>query len=513
MVKRQKGINIPINRAEGDLEVVVDITDGVITDAWSSGTLFRGFEGMMQGRGALDGLVITPRICGICSLTHLMAAVEALDAITGIKPPDNAFRLRNLALMVETIQSDVRQAVLMFMVDFANKEAYGNHSLGKEAQLRYSPLKGRASIEVIRETKKLIEIIAVIGGQWPHTSFMVPGGVTSIPGVSKLLQCRLILEHFTTWYERSILGCSLGRWQAIQSVADLDEWLAESPKHRDSEVGFFVRFAREAGLHSMGRGPNRFLSYGSFRLPGVTSVQGVDGMLTAAGFATGSAVSCLDPLKITEDISHAWFEPGNGPSHPSAGETKPYASGQGGDPYSWVKAPRYMGQVVETGPLAEMIINGDGLFVDFLHRDGPNAFIRELARFVRPVRFLTTMPVWVDELVADHDAKFYHRVKGVPDGRGQGMIQAARGALGHWVKIRDNTITHYQIITPTSWNGSPRDESGERGAWEQALIGTPVRDVNNPVEAGHVIRSFDPCLVCAVHTVVNGKKTGRLTLG
>ncbi|MDA3834845.1 MAG: nickel-dependent hydrogenase large subunit, partial [Spirochaetales bacterium] len=102
MVKIIKGINIPINRAEGDLEVRVDVTDGVITDAWSSGTLFRGFEEMMKGRGALDGLVITPRICGICSLTHLMAAVEALDAITGIKPPDNAFRLRNLALMAET---------------------------------------------------------------------------------------------------------------------------------------------------------------------------------------------------------------------------------------------------------------------------------------------------------------------------------------------------------------------------------------------------------------------------
>jgi hydrogenase large subunit len=263
----------------------------------------------------------------------------------------------------------------------------------------------------------------------------------------------------------------------------------------------------------MGRGPNRFLSYGSFRLPGVTSVQGVDGMLTAAGVATGTAVSCFDPLKITEDISHAWFEQGNGPSHPFNGETRPYASGQGGDRYSWVKAPRYMGEVFETGPLAEMIINGNDLFVDFLRQDGPNAFVRELARLVRPIRFLTAMSTWLDELVADHDARFYNKVDGIPDGQGQGMIQAARGALGHWVKIHDNAITHYQIITPTAWNGSPRDESGAPGAWEQALIGTPVRDVNNPVEAGHVIRSFDPCLVCAVHTVVNGKKAGRLSLG
>ena len=123
MVKTSKGMNIPLNRAEGDLEIRVEIEDGIITEAWSSGTMFRGFEEMMRGRGALDGLVVTPRICGICSITHLTAAVEALDVIADITPPDNARRLRNLALMVETIQSDVRQAVLMFMVDFANREA------------------------------------------------------------------------------------------------------------------------------------------------------------------------------------------------------------------------------------------------------------------------------------------------------------------------------------------------------------------------------------------------------
>ena len=133
MVKTAQEINIPLNRAEGDLEIRVEVEDGIITEAWSAGTMFRGFEGMMQGRGALDGLVMTPRVCGICSITHLTAAVEALDAIAGITPPDNARRLRNLALMIETIQSDVRQAILMFMVDFANREAYRDHPLGEEA--------------------------------------------------------------------------------------------------------------------------------------------------------------------------------------------------------------------------------------------------------------------------------------------------------------------------------------------------------------------------------------------
>lgn len=513
MVKITKGINIPLNRAEGDLEINVEIENGAIAEAWSAGTLFRGFEGMMRGRGALDGLVMTPRVCGICSVTHLTAAVEALDVITGITPPDNARRLRNLALMIETVQSDVRQAILMFMADFANREAYGDHPLGSDAQSRYQPLAGRAALEVIRESKRLVQALAIIGGQWPHTSFMVPGGVTSIPEISKLLQCRIIVERFRSWYERSILGCSLDRWLAVRSVGDLAAWLTESPAHRESEVGFFLRFSRKTGLHALGKGPNRFLSYGNLPLPVDTEVQGTNGRLTAAGYAVGTTVFPLDAAQITEDVSHSWYEQGTIPLHPMVGRTKPYASGQSGQLYSWVKAPRYDGEVVETGPLAEMVIGGNPLFHDLIAADGPNVMVRQLARMIRPAHLLATMAVWLGELVARRNDSFYHSVRSIPDGQGAGMIQAARGALGHWVKIHDEKIAHYQIITPTAWNGSPRDENGRRGAWEEALIGTSIKDIKNPVEAGHVVRSFDPCLVCAVHCLDKGERQGTVKAG
>jgi len=513
MMNTLKGMNIPLNRAEGDLEIRVAIENGVIAEAWSAGTMFRGFEEMMRGRGALDGLVVTPRICGICSLTHLTAAVEALDAIAGITPPDNARRLRNLALMVETIQSDVRQAVLMFMVDFANREAYRDHPLGEEARNRYSPLEGRAAIEVIRESKRLLQMVAIIGGQWPHTSFMVPGGVTSIPEISKILQCRIVLGRFRAWYERSILGCSMERWREIRSGNDLAAWLEEKPSHRESEVGFFIRFARHAGLPAFGKGPNRFLSYGNFTLPQETAVTGAGGRLMASGFAVGTDVSPFAAANITEDTSHSWFERETGPVHPSAGTTKPYASGQGGQLYSWIKAPRYSGEAVETGPLAEMVIAGNPLFQDLIAKDGPNVFARELARLVRPALLLKPMATWIDELLDRRRDDFYHPVKHIPDGEGAGLIQAARGALGHWVKIKDEKIAHYQIVTPTAWNGSPRDERGVRGAWEEALIGTPIKDLKNPVEAGHVVRSFDPCLVCAVHCLHKEKEKGSLAIG
>ncbi len=513
MAKTTKELLIPLNKVEGDLEIRVQVDNGIITDAWSSGTMYRGFEEMMRGRGALDGLVITPRVCGICSLTHLTAAAEALDTITGITPPDNSRRLRNLALMVETIQSDIRQAILMFMVDFANQQAYKDHPLGEEAQARYSPLKGDKAIEVIQETKRLLQIVAIIGGQWPHTSFIVPGGVTSVPEFSKILQCRIILDRFFQWYENTILGCSIEKWQDIESMNQLDSWLAAKPSHAESEVGFFLRFAREAGLDTIGRGPNHYLSYGSYPLPEETSVKGRDGKLVAAGIATGITVDPFDPANITEDTSHSWFEQGGDPLHPFSGTTKPYASGQSGQLYSWIKAPRYNGHVMETGPLAELAINRNPLFRDIISTQGPTVFSRELARLIRPSLLKNTMFTWLNELLERREDPFYQSITSIPDGEGAGLIQAARGALGHWVKIRDEKISHYQIITPSSWNGSPRDANGARGAWEEALIGTPIKDSTNPIEAGHVIRSFDPCLVCAVHCVEKGKTQGKLRVG
>ncbi len=506
MVETSKGIAIPLNRVEGDLEIRIEVEDGIVVEAWSTGTMFRGFEEMMRGRGSLDGLVVTPRICGICSLTHLTAAVEALDAIAGVTPPDNALRLRNLALMAETLQSDIRQAILMFMVDFANREAYGEHPLFVDAWARYAPLEGRAAIEVIRESKYLMQVVGIIGGQWPHTSFMVPGGVTSIPDISKILQCRTIVERFRSWYERTILGCSIERWREVQGIDDLDAWLTEKTSHQESEVGFFTRFSHATKLSTLGKGPDRFLSYGGFPLPRKTSIQSDGDTLIPSGWAVDTAVFPFEQAKITEDVSHSWFEQENGPLHPYEGKTKPYASGQSGQLYSWVKAPRYDGEAAETGPLAEAVVGGNPLFKEMVGRDGANAFSRELARLVRPAFLLDSMKILLDELQERRDESFYTPVKGIPDGQGAGLIQAARGALGHWVRVEDEKITHYQVVTPTAWNGSPRDARGVRGAWEEALIGTPIKDIGNPVEAGHVIRSFDPCLVCAVHCHVKGKK-------
>ena len=505
-------IDMPLNRAEGDLEIRVEVDDGVVTDAWSAGTMYRGFENIMTGRGALDGLVITPRICGICTTSHLTAAVLALESLLGVQPPDQAIRLRNVALMTEHVQSDIRQAVLMYMVDFANAAHAGN-PLHEEAVRRFAPLKGDKCINVIRETKKVLEIIAIIGGQWPHSSFMVPGGVVHFPERSDIIRCRHILQRYRGWYEHQVLGCSIERWRDIGSADQLYAWCEENASQNDSIVGFFLRFCRSAGLDAIGMGAGGYLSFGGLDMPRKTRVKGSRGKLIPAGFHHGGKGHRFDQARIAEHIASSWFEGYDGGLHPSEGLTRPYASGNEGGRYSWAKAPRYDGHPAETGPLAEMMVAGSELFADLTATIGPSAMVRELARLVRPAFLLEAIELWLEEIQQNDKTEFYVPPLDIPDGSGVGLIQAARGALGHWVSISRGRIDRYQIVTPTSWNGSPRDSAGRRGPWEEALIGTAVRDPANPVEVGHVIRSFDPCLVCSVHTLTAGRSLGRAVFG
>lgn len=508
---QKRRINIPLNRVEGDLEIRVELADGHVVDAWSSGTMYRGFERILVGRGALDGLVITPRVCGICSTAHLAAAARALDSVAGVAVPPDAMRIRNVALMAEHIQSDIRHAFLMFTADFVNT-AYRKQPLYAEAVRRYTPFTGDTVREVIRETKRVLQIVAILGGQWPHSAFMVPGGLTSVPSETSLAQCRLLLRQYVRWFEQRVLGCSVSRWLTVGSAAEMETWLDERAEHRDSDLGFFIRYARDLGLHKLGRGPGNFLSYGCLDLPEGTAVKGFGKgeTLIPAGFARGGKVSAFDPARISEHVAHSWFVDYPGGKHPFEGETQPYATGNESGKYSWAKAPRYADLPAETGPLAEMIMCRNGLFRDLVQRDGANVFVRQLARIVRPALLVQAMDAWLGE--TQGDGKFYNPPGAIIDGEGYGITHAARGALGHWVKIANGKIAHYQIVTPTAWHASPRDANNVRGVIEEALVGAPAQNPDDPVALGHIVRSFDLCLVCTVHALSRGRTGQRMTL-
>lgn len=499
MARKKKTIlNIPLNRVEGDLELKIQVDDGIVSEAWSRGIMYRGFENMLKGRAPKDGLVLTPRVCGICGTAHLLAAAKALDMICEVTIPVNALIVRNLTSMAEHLQSDMRHGLLMFMSDFANP-TYRHTSFYEEAVRRHSPFKGSSVLEAIKVTKRIIEIVAIIGGQWPNSSYMVPGGIAGSMTQDDIISCRYIITFFRTWYEKQVLGCTLERWAAVSSKVDLESWYDEAESHRNSEVGFFMNCCREASLDKTGRGHGNFVSYGQFEYPDGQNTS-VGEMIFTPGFFHDNILDTFDQTEITEHVAHSRFEDYPGGLHPFAGETKPFLSGPEEIKYSLAKAPRYRNKPAETGPLAEMLCSGNPLFTDLVSKnDGPSVFTRQLARFVRAAVLLPFMKEWLDRI--DPADTFYSPVPYVPDGRGYGLTGGCRGALGHWVTIEDGVIQGYQIITPTSWNGSPRDSDHVRGPWEEAVLGTAIADTDDPVRIGHVIRSFDACQVCSVHTV------------
>jgi len=153
-----------------------------------------------------------------------------------------------------------------------------------------------------------------------------------------------------------------------------------------------------------------------------------------------------------------------------------------------------------------MVVAGDPLITDFFKQEGSNSWLRQFSRLHRPVITMKLMRETFKEILKNINEPFYQEPSTLGDGEGEGLIQAARGCLGHWVKFKNNQIEKYQIITPTAWNASPRDSDDKLGHWEKTLVGTEIRDIENPVEVGHIIRSHDACLVCTVHFLETDKK-------
>lgn len=356
-------LNVDLNRVEGDLEFQVDLDGNVVADARCIGTLFRGFEQLMIGRVLTDALVITPRICGICGTAHLYASVLALERLGGIVPPPQAVAIRNLSLMAENFQSDVRQTFLFFVAGFLHPRYAGN-ALAGEVERLFRPLTGETVRSALAISRRILQVVAIFGGQWPHSSFMVPGGVTRRAGPKEVIDCQTLVDEAVAWFENTVLGGKLETGQGVDSAEGFETWL-EEPAHARSALGVFARFARSIGLASTGAGAGNFLSAVSYpnRAGG--------GLLVPAGVLDSpkGEVSAFDPALINEHVRHSWYRPYQGGRHPFDGETVPDYQPDS-DRYTWAKSPRYGEQVVETGPRAGLFAGGDGLITSLLARDG-----------------------------------------------------------------------------------------------------------------------------------------------
>lgn len=502
-------LELDLNRVEGDVTFQVEVEEERVVDARCVGTTYRGFEQIMVGRAPRDALVITPRICGICSTAHLYAAALALEEVWDIQPPANAVHIRNASLMAETIQSDLRQTFLFFTPDFCH-ERYAASPMRDAIVAAFAPFQGWMHRETLRYSRRIIEVVALLAGQWPHSSHIVPGGVTASATVRHIVDTQSVVTEITRWVEQRLLGGDLDDWLALTDEETLNEWLAARSA---TALALLDQAAHFAGLHHMGCGATHLLAFGAFPLPEPEA--GRSHWLAPGIGLSNDEVLPLDPERINEHIRYSWFRPYSGGKHPFAGETVPDYQ-LDNDRYSWAKAPRYGNEVMQTGPLADLLVDGDPLIIALYRQQRDSAWLRQLARLRRMTYLLRFLRQTLHQL-----ATRLHEPHIIPvartaerDGCGAGLLTATRGALGHWISIRDGVFDRYQIISPTSWNASPRDSDGVPGHWEQSLIGVPLTDPDDPLEIGHVIRSHDPCLVCTVHFLEpGGRVRSRMRLG
>ncbi len=250
---------------------------------------------------------------------------------------------------------------------------------------------------------------------------------------------------------------------------------------------------------AIGDGYRNLLAFGAFDLnDSATTKLFKSGVVRAASPTT---VQTLTTTNITESVTYSWYDSTTDNLAPAKGSTKPVYPKS--NAYSWLKAPRYQTEPFEAGPLARMWVNGD-------YRKGISVMDRHLARAQEALKIAQAMKTWVGQLTVG--GKVYDQaftLKMPSSGSGMGLTEAPRGALGHWVSVNSGKISNYQIITPTCWNASPRDAKGVRGPIEEALIGTPIKNPNEPIEVVRVIHSFDPCLSCAVHVI---RPSGKVTV-
>jgi len=503
----------PITRIEGHLKIEATVDGGVVKEARSTGTLFRGIELILQGRDPRDASRITQRICGVCPTAHATASTFALDDAFGIaeRIPSNGRIIRNLILGCNYIQSHVLHFYHLAALDYVDVTAAADYDGSDPGLLAAKAFLSRGElgpfvpryegdyrfptdvaqrlashyVQAFDIRRKAHELLAMFGGKMPHSVGIVPGGVTQAPEVDSIAGFLWRLNELRHFIDHVY----------IPDILDV--------------ARVFTDYAE------IGAGSGRFLDYGAFPLQAGRFLQ-------AGTISMDLAPHGLDVAKITESVAHSWYADGDEPRHPTAGRTEPDPTKAAG--YSWLKAPRYNGEVYEGGPLARMLLSyarGDEATVGLIDGAlgelgvGPEALNsvlgRHAARAIECKLVADAMADWVLELVPGEPVYAPYEIP--EEGEGVGLTGAPRGALGHWIRMKGGRIDQYQCVVPTTWNASPKDERGNPGPMEQAILGTSIRDEENPFEVVRIVRSFDPCLACAVHLVTpRGRPLGRFVV-
>jgi len=550
----------PVTRIEGHLRVEAILDDkNVIGDAISSGTMWRGIEVILQGRDPRDAWAFCERICGVCTTVHALASVRAVENALDITVPKNAEIIRNIMELTQYVQDHVIHFYHLHALDWVDvvsalkadpaatatlaqkvsphwptatagyfsdvaatlkkfvesgqlgifQNAYWGHpayKLPPEANL----MAVAHYLEALKWQKEIVKIHTVFGGKNPHPHYLV-GGVGSainLNGDNAINIERLEFVHGL-----------IKDAQAIVEQLYIPDLLAIA--------SFYPEWTTYGG------GLGNYMAYGDIPQNGVNDPAHFKfprGVILDKNLSEVLPIDPADTHQIQEEVAHSWYKYPNGAQglHPSEGVTEvnytgpkpPFAQLDEKNGYSFVKAPRWKGHAMEVGPLARMLVgfaSGRTEYKDVVTEAlgrlklTPACLFSTLGRTA--ARGLETRLAvrWLaeeyDRLIANlkagdtatADTKRWDPKTWPAEAKGFGVEEAPRGALGHWVHIRDGKIANYQIVVPSTWNASPKDAKGQRGAYEAALLGTPMADPKRPVEILRTIHSFDPCLACATH--------------
>ena len=561
----KKRISIdPITRIEGHLRIDCEIENGVVTNAWSSGTMWRGMENIVKGSDPRDAWMIMQRICGVCTTVHAIMSVRAVEDALGAKVPVNAQYIRNMILSAHSMHDHIVHFYQLSAMDWVDITAALNADPDKAAEmLKGVSTWGLNSANEFRNVQNKIKSLVESGqlgifanGYFGHPAMKLPPEINLIAVAHYLqaLECQrdcnrivALLGGKTPHIQNLAIGgvanpinldsqsvLNLERLMFVKSCIDrLNDFVTQVYR-----VDAAIIAAYYPEWLNLGKTSGNYLSVPEYPIDGDNSK-----FVLTGGYIENFDISTFRPITqqkdefvvkgIKESGKHAWYEDDE-PLEPWAGLTRPkYTGWQDEGKYSWVKAPSFYGKVVEVGPLAYLMCNlanenkdtlhhfnhikglyeklsGNTLSVDHLHSTLGRIIARTVHCCVLNNILEQQWKLLVDNIgTGDTVAYLKTDIPQTGEFKGVGFGEVPRGMLSHWVVVKNGKIENYQAVVPSTWNAGPRNQNDEMGPYELSIIGTPVADPTKPLEVVRTIHSFDPCMSCAVHVVntENGEVT------
>lgn len=453
----------PVTRISGLMQIEATLENNTVTQARTDGMMFRGFELMLKGRPPLDAVYFTERICGICSSAHATASSTALEHALGVEIKEQGRFLRDITHACDFLQNHIRHFYQFVVPDYVKLPNVSPFLEGSGRDLRLPESKNQQiaqhyfdSFAVSRLTHTML---AVMGGKAPHAHGIFVGGVTTTATVNMIIQLKSMVKQVMDFIESSMLPDTYTIAQYYNDYYDI------------------------------GKGYDALMTYGCFN-----DYKSLGTLYVNPKTYLQGQIRPLDPEGITEATEYAWY--GDPEVYmPIEVIVQPDTKKEGA--YSWIKAPRYFGLPYEVGPLARLWLAGE-------YDNGISTMDRIVARTLETRKIASIINTLLDHVIPGIVIQGTYVVP--ETAQGSGLVDTTRGALGHWMKIESGLLSFYQIITPSAWNFSSQINTTP-GPAEHALLNTYVPDMNNPIELGRVVRSFDPCMSCATHVHIPGKES------